>query len=71
MFFIVIWFVPLDAYVQIYTASAIGGSSLGCELWRTRGIAQFLAYTVPAVSWPPDCSHLAWILAAVPCGLTY
>ena len=65
MFFIVIlWFVPLDAYVQFYAASAIGGSFLGYELWRTRGSAQFLAYAVPAVSWPPDSCHLAWILAA-------
>ena len=72
MFFIVIlWFVSLDAYVQFYSASAIGGSSLGFELWRTRGLARLLAYAVPAVSWPPDSCHLAWILAAFACGLAH
>ena len=71
IFIVILWFVLLDAYVQIYAASAIGGSSLGYELWWTRGIAQFLAYAVPALSWPPDSCHLAWILAAVACGLAH
>ena len=54
IFIAILCFVPLDAYIQIYSASAIGGSSLGFELWWTCGIAQFLAYAVPAVSWTPD-----------------
>ena len=51
-FIVILWFVPLDAYVQFYAVSAIGGSSLCYELWQTRGLAQFLAYAVPAVLWP-------------------
>ena len=48
-FMVVLWVVPLDAYIQFYAASAIGGSLLCYELWRTRGLVQFLAYAVPAV----------------------
>ena len=32
-------------------------------------MAQFLACTVPAVSCTPDSCHLAWMIAAVACGL--
>ena len=32
-------------------------------------MAQFLACTVSAVSWIPDNCHLAWMIAAVACGL--
>ena len=71
VFMVVLWFVPPDAYVQIYSTSAIRRSSLGCELWRSRGIAQFPAFAVPAVSWPPDSCHLASILATVACGLAH
>ena len=70
-FIVILWFVPLDASIQFYASSAIGGSSLGFELWRTRGLAQLLAYDVPAVSWPPDSCHLAWILAVFACGLAH
>ena len=42
---------------------------LGSELWRTHCMAQFLACTVPVVSWTPDSCHLAWLIAAVACGL--
>ena len=31
--------VPLDAWVPIYSAAAIGGSSLGSDLWRSHGRA--------------------------------
>ena len=51
---VIICFVPLDAYVLIYAASAVRGSSLGTELWRNCCIAQFLAYADRAVSWTPD-----------------
>ena len=32
-------------------------------------MAQFLACTIPAVSCTPDSCHLAWMIAAVACGL--
>ena len=32
-------------------------------------MAQFLACTVPVVLWTPDSCHLAWMIAAVACGL--
>ena len=32
-------------------------------------MAQFLACTVPTVLWTPDSCHLAWMIAAVTCGL--
>ena len=42
---------------------------LGSELWQTCCMPQFLACTVPAVSWTPDSCHLAWMIATVACGL--
>ena len=32
-------------------------------------MAQFLVCTVPALLWTPDSRHLAWMIAAVACGL--